>query len=103
MPDETPTRSSGTAHGGGGGGEPAPLQGRDYFLQNWEWTFVTTVNRGLCARVGAQHGANREAHEAVARDWEDWRRSELTLGEVFDLLRSCHGRAPFLFNGNTFV
>lgn len=28
----------------------------------------------------------------------------MTLGEVFDLLRSCHRRAPFLFfNGNTFA
>src|SRR5205807_454182 len=32
------------------------------------------------------------------------RHTELTLGETFDLLRSCHRRAPFLFfNGNTFA
>jgi hypothetical protein len=108
MPDETSPRSSETpdsgGRSGGGVGEPAPLQGRAHFLQNWDWASVTAVNRGLCTRGGAQHGANREAHEAVERDWEDWRRSELTLGEVFDLLRSCHRRAPFLFfNGNTFA
>jgi hypothetical protein len=108
MPDETPPRSSEATHGGGrsggGSGEPAPLQSRAHFLQNWDWASVAAVNRGLCARGGAQHGANREAHEAVAQDWEGWRQSELTLGEVLDLLRSCHRRAPFLFfNGNTFA
>ena len=108
MPDETSPRSSETAHrggrGGGGVGEPTPLQSRAHFLQNWDWASVAAVNRGLCARGGAQHGANREAHEAVERDWGDWQRSDLTLGEVFDLLRSCHRRAPFLFfNGNTFA
>jgi len=108
MPDETPTRPAREAddgrHSGGGGGESTPLQSRAHFLQNRDWASVTAINRGLCARGGAQHGANRETHEAVARDWEEWRRSELTLGEVFDLLHSCHRRAPFLFfNGNTFA
>src|SRR6266436_791282 len=108
MPDETPTRSpqatDGGGRGGGGGGEPASLQGRAHFLENWDWASVAAVNRGLCARGGAQHGANGEAQAAVARDWEEWRRRELTLSEVFDLLRSCHRRAPFLFfNGNTFA
>lgn len=108
MADETPARpaqaTDGGGCGGGSGGEPAPLQSRAYFLENWDWASVTAINRGLCARGGAQHGANREAHEAVGRDWEDWRKRELTLSEVFDLLRSCHRRAPFLFfNGNTFA
>lgn len=108
MSDETPPRSSeatdGRGCGQGGIGEPAPLQSRAHFLENWDWPSVTSVNRGLCARGGAQHGPNHEAYEAVAKDWETWRQSELTLAEVFDLLRSCHRRAPFLFfNGNTFA
>jgi hypothetical protein len=108
MPDETPPRPSqavdGGGRGGGGGGEPAPLQSRAHFLGHWGWASVAAVNRGLCARGRAQHGINREAHEAVAQDWESWRQKELTLSEVFDLLRSCHRRAPFLFfNGNTFA
>ncbi len=104
---ETPTRPAGEAndgrHPGRGAGESAPLQGRAYFLQNRDWASVTAVNRGLCARGGAQHGPNQEAYEAVARDWEDWRKSELRFEELLDLLRECHQRAPFLFfNGNTF-
>ena len=108
MPDETPTRSSREAddggHSGGGGGESAPLQSRAHFLQNRDWASVTEINRGLCARGGAQHGFNRETHEALAREWGEVGSRELTLEEVFDFLKSCHRRAPFLFfNGNTFA
>jgi hypothetical protein len=108
MSDETPTRPAGEAddggHSGGSGGESAPLQSRAYFLQNRDWASVTAINRGLCARGGAQQGLGRETHEAVAQEWEEARRRELTLAEVFDFLRSCHRRAPFLnFNGNTFA
>jgi hypothetical protein len=108
MSHETPPRlaqaTDGGGRGGGSSGEPAPLQTRAYFLENWDWASVTAVNRRLCARGGAQHGANPEAHEAVAKNWEAWRQSELTLAEVFDHLRTCHRRAPFLFfNGNTFA
>lgn len=108
MNHETPPGSSKATDGGGRGqgsiGEPASLQSRAHFLENWDWASVTSLNRGLCARGKAQHGLNREAHEAIAKDWETWRKSELTLAEVFDVLRSCHRRAPFLFfNGNTFA
>ncbi|MEO8350874.1 MAG: hypothetical protein ABI680_04030 [Chthoniobacteraceae bacterium] len=58
----------------------------------------------MCARGGAQHGANSESQAGVAADWEAIRGVESTLGETLDFLRSCHRRAPFLFfNGNTFA
>ena len=108
MSDETPTRPAGEAddgrHSGGGGGESAPLQSRAHFLQNRDWASVTEINRGLCARGGAQQGVNRETHGALAGEWEEIRSRELTLEKVFDFLKSCHRRAPFLFfNGNTFA
>ena len=108
MGNETPDRPARAAnrrgHPGGGGGEPAPLQSRADFLQNWNWASVTQINRGLCARGGAQPGIGRETHEAVAREWEETRSRELTLAETVEFLKSCHRRAPFLFfNGNTFA
>jgi hypothetical protein len=100
-PAEAPHREG---HSRGGGGEPAPLQSRANFLENWNWASVTEINRGLCARGGAQPGIGRETHEAVAREWEEVGSQELTLGETLDFLKSCHRRAPFLFfNGNTFA
>ena len=58
----------------------------------------------MCARGGAQHGANRESHEGAAADWQRVQNVEATLGETLDFLRGCHRRAPFLFfNGNTFA
>lgn len=108
MPDETSHRPAETPHEGGhplgGGSEPAPLQSRAYFFENRDWASVTAINRGLCARGGAQYGTCAETHEAVAKRWEEIRQSELTLGEVYNFLQSCHRSAPFLFfNGNTFA
>jgi hypothetical protein len=108
MPDETANRSAGTTDGGGhpegSRSEPAPLQSRAKFLQNWDWVSVTQINGGLCERGGAQRGVNSETHAAVAQEWEACRACDLTLLETFDFLRSCHKRAPFLFfNGNTFA
>lgn len=108
MPDETPHRPAETPYEGGhprgSGSEPAPLQSRAYFLEDRDWASVTAINRGLCARGGAQHGPCTETHGAVAERWEAIRQSELTLGEVYDFLQSCHRGAPFLFfNGNTFA
>ena len=108
MPDETAHRPAETpdrgGHPPGGPGEPAPLQGRAQFLQNWDWPSVTQINAGLCERGRAQRGVNSETHAAVAADWEQKRASELTLLDTFQFLRSCHRRAPFLFfNGNTFA
>jgi hypothetical protein len=108
MSDEAETGSAQAAHRGGHSGrsrrEPAPLQSRAHFLQNWSWLSVTEINRGLCERGRAQRGINSETHAAAAEEWEKRRASELTLLETFQFLRSCHRRAPFLFfNGNTFA
>jgi hypothetical protein len=108
MGDETANRFAGTPDSGGHSkrsrGEPAPLQSRAKFLQNWDWPSVTQINGGLCERSRAQRGVNSETHAAVAEEWEKRRASELTLLETFEFLKSCHRRAPFLFfNGNTFA
>ena len=108
MSDETEIGSAGapdgSGHSGGSRGEPAPLQSRANFLQNWDWASVTQINVGLCERGGAQRGLNSETHAAVAQEWGKRRASQLTLLETFQFLKSCHRRAPFLFfNGNTFA
>jgi hypothetical protein len=107
MPDETARGPAETPDGGGhperSRGEPAPLQSRAHFLENWSWSSVTRINGGLCERGRAQRGVNTETHAAVAEEWEKRRASELTLLETLQFLKSCHRRAPFLFfNGNTF-
>jgi hypothetical protein len=108
MSDETANRPAGAFDGGGhpegSRGEPAPLQSRAKFLQNWDWLSVTQINGGLCERGRAQRGVNSETHAAVAEEWEKHRAGELSLLESFEFLKSCHRRAPFLFfNGNTFA
>jgi hypothetical protein len=108
MDDEAETGSSEavdrSGHSKGSRSEPAPLQSRAKFLQNWNWASVTQINHGLCERGRAQRGVNTEAHAAVAEEWEKQRAAELTLLETFQFLKSCHRRAPFLyFNGNTFA
>ncbi len=108
MSDETANRFAGASDSGGHSGrsrsEPAPLQSRAKFLQNWDWSSVTQINGGLCERGRAQRGINSETHAAAAQEWEKRRASELTLLETFQFLQSCHRAAPFLFyNGNTFA
>jgi hypothetical protein len=108
MNDETAVGSAeapdGGRHSTGGHGQPAPLQSRALFLQNWSWSSVSQINAGLCQRGGAQRGINSETHAAAQQEWEKRQASELTLLETFQFLRSCHRRAPFLFfNGNTFA
>jgi hypothetical protein len=62
------------------------------------------ANRGACERGRAQHGVNSEAGKACEEDWEKQKTIVLSLQETFDLLKSFHRRAPFLFfNGNTFA
>jgi len=108
MSNETAAGSSGASddggHRGGGLGEQSPLQARAAFLANWSWQSVADLNRGLCARGGAQHGLNSESGEACGREWESVRGEVITLIETLDQLRSFHRKAPFLFfNGNTFA
>jgi hypothetical protein len=81
-------------HSGGGKGEPAPLQSRAKFLENWNWASVTQINRGLCERGGAQHGINSEAHAATAEEWETFRSTELTLLGTFQFLKSAIAAPP---------
>src|SRR2546422_11439434 len=108
MSDETAARSAGVpdgpGHSGGGAGEQSPLQAPARFLKNRSWDLVTGLNRGACARGGAQHGFNRETQEACAREWTAKQEQVLSLEQTIDFLRQCHRRAPFLFfNGNTFA
>jgi hypothetical protein len=106
--DETASRPGQAADGGGlpGGspGEQSPLQGRAEFFPNGSWDLVVSLNRGACARGGAQHGISPEAAPALEAEWRQKAGVEWPLGETIDFLRSCHRRAPFLFfNGNTFA
>jgi hypothetical protein len=108
MSDETAIGSAGApdrpGHSGGGAGEQSPLQARAAFLKNRSWELVVGLNRGACARGGAQHGQNSESYAALETEWRRRQGQESTLDEAIEFLRQCHRRAPFLFfNGNTFA
>ena len=108
MSDEAAIGSAGASdrrgHSRGSPGEQSPLQARAEFLKNRSWDLVVSLNRGACARGGAQHGFNRETRETCQREWTEKQEQILSLAEVIDFLRQCHRRAPFLFfNGNTFA
>ena len=98
MNDETAIGPAGAPDGGGRSqrsrGEPAPLQSRAKFLQNWDWASVAQINGGLCERGRAQRGVNSETHATVAEEWERRRAADLTLLETFQLkitVRKSHG------------
>src|SRR5580692_1844171 len=108
MTDETAIGSAGASdrrgHPRGGAGEQSPLQARAAFLKNRSWELVVGLNRGACARGGAQHGQNSESHAAVEAEWSQRQAQVLSLAETIEFLRKCHRSAPFLFfNGNTFA
>lgn len=108
MSDETEIGFAGAhdrpGHSGGSAGEQSPLQARAAFLKNRSWELVISLNRGACARGGAQHGQNPESYAALEADWRQRQGQESTLDEAIEFLRLCHRRAPFLFfNGNTFA
>src|SRR5439155_2566676 len=108
MSDETEIGSAGApdrrGHFGGGAGEQSPLQARAAFLKNRSWELVVGLNRGACARGGAQHGQNSESYARVEAEWRRRQAEDSTLDEAIEFLRQCHRRAPFLFfNGNTFA
>jgi hypothetical protein len=108
MGNEAQARSAeapdGGRHSGSGGEGRSPLQARAAFLANWDWNAVISINRGACARGGAQHGLNSETGATRGAEWDGTRTRELTLAETIDFLRGCHRAAPFLFfNGNTFA
>src|SRR5205814_7211167 len=94
----------GRGHPGGSPREQSPLQARAEFLKNRSWELVVGLNRGACARGGAQHGFNRETQAACASEWAAKQGQVLFLNETIDFLRQCDRRASFLFfNGNTFA
>jgi hypothetical protein len=108
MDDEAALGSAGASdrrgHPGGSSGQQSPLQARAAFLKNRSWELVIGLNRGACARGGAQHGFNRETQGACASQWAEKQKQILTLAETVEFLRQCHRCAPFLFfNGNTFA
>jgi hypothetical protein len=108
MDDETSHGPAGAPHGGGcgegGTGDSSPFQTRAPFLKNWSWESVVSINKGACARGGAQHGFNSETAAASAEDWTRHHCEVVTLLATFERLREFHRRAPFLFfNGNTFA
>ena len=89
MPDETEIRPGGEADAGDGDGERAgqqsPLQGRAAFINNWDWQFITSLNRGSCDRGKAQFGNNSEAHDRIRQRWDSVRAQSMTLGEALAL------------------
>ena len=108
MTDESPLRSGRKSHArdgvGGGVGEPASLSGRAAFLENWHWQSVVRLNERLCGGGHAQHGQNSETHAGCEKEWSQGVKTQRTLLETIDWLRSFHRQAPFLFfNGNTFA
>jgi hypothetical protein len=108
MADETSLRSGDESHAedgaGRGAGEPASLQARAPFLQNWDWHSIVRINERLCRGGKAQHGKNSETHARCEQEWNEGSGKERTLLETLDWLRSYHRKAPFLFfNGNTFA
>ena len=108
MADETALGSAATperpGHSGRSSGEQSPLQTRAQFLKNRSWELIIGLNRGACARGGAQHGQNSESYAALAAEWGRKQAETLSLQGTIEFLRECHRRAPFLFfNGNTFA
>lgn len=108
MADESPLRSGRKSDAGdgasGSAGEPASLQGRAAFLAHWDWQPVVRLNERLCGSGRAQHGKNSETHAGCEKEWREGVKTERTLLETLDWLRSFHRKAPFLFfNGNTFA
>src|SRR6266478_5624659 len=101
MSNETPIGPPGAPDGRGHPGrsprEQSPLQARAQFLKNRSWELVVSLNRGACARGGAQHGQNSESYGAVEADWRRRQTETAPLAETIEFLRQCRGHAPFLF------
>jgi hypothetical protein len=97
MPDDTTARPTALA------AEPA-LRRRGRFLQRQAWEAVVEINRRSCLRGRAQHGFNRETHDAVSARWQSRHEEESSVEETIEFLRWCHYRMPFLFqNSDTFA
>src|SRR5260221_7225772 len=100
MNDEAAAGSARTpdkpGHHGGSAGEQSPLQARAQFLKNRDWNLIVSLNRGACARGGAQHGQNSESYSAVAAEWENHRSQVQSLDETIEFLRPPPCSFPFL-------
>jgi hypothetical protein len=75
-----------------------------FWLRDWPWDTVVSINAGLCKEKRALHKPTSEGNTPAKELWESSRTRKLTLRETFDICRQCHKLAPFCFyNGNTFV
>src|SRR6266704_2278452 len=87
----------GRGHPGGSPRQQSPLQARAQFLKNRSWELVVSLNRGACARGGAQHGQNSESYGALEAEWRRRQTEGASLAETIEFLRQYYRRAPFLF------
>jgi len=92
MDDETETGPAGATerpgHPGGGPGEQSPLQARAEFLKNRSWELIVGLNRGACARGGAQHGQNSESYATLEAEWRRRQTQVSSLDEAIAAKRS---------------
>jgi hypothetical protein len=74
------------------------------WLEDFDWEFVTEVNRGLCNQKGALHKPTSDGHAPAKQLWEQSRVKNLSFSEALQVCLRCHRLAPFCFyNGNTFA
>src|SRR2546425_6544882 len=99
MSDEVEIGSAGATdrpgHPGGSPGEQSPLQTRTQFLKNRSWDLVVGLNRGACARGGAQHGQNSESYAAVEAEWRQKETAKEFLAQNQEFLPQWPPPAPF--------
>ncbi len=82
----------------------SPLHWTGRHLAAWDWDEVTAINRRLCHKGRAQHGANPDSHPRVAVEWTRRQLRALTLGEALEHLGRCQRQEPFFFfNESTFT
>ena len=96
MPDETAAGSAGApdgrGHPRGSPGEQSPLQARAAFLKNRSGELVVGLDRGACARGGAQHVPNSESYATLEAEWRRRQTEVSSLAEALNALRQCHRR-----------
>jgi len=75
-----------------------------HWLQAVPWENVLALNQSLCQAQKLEHTTQPKGFEAARRLWEGGAARSLSLKEVLDICRECHGLSPFTFhNGNTFA
>ncbi len=74
------------------------------WLADFDWNFVTEINRGLCRRKNALHKPTSDGHRRAKTLWEKNQFAKFALADAFEVCLKCHRLAPFCFyNGNTFA